>query len=184
MTSHAELRAGYAQTHIGGTVRYSGFDASPLPRTAALGWSANAGLSLPVGAHALRLVDVDVSVQAERTLVRDGAYDAALGGLSPLDALHGAGDGATVGRRGVRVGLCETLAAGAGRYNGWGYDHVQTRSVEVRAAGALKALAAVTDYAALSDVARRADLRLGRSAAFVGTPDEAMRTQLTLVLSR
>lgn len=183
-TPHAELRAGYAQTHIGGTVRYSGFNASPLPRTAALGWSASAGLDLPVGEHALRVVDLDVSVQAERTLVRDGAYDAALGGLSPLDALHGSGDEATVGRRGVRVVIGETLAVGTGRYNGWGYDRVRTQSVELRAGGALKALAAVTDHAVLADVARRADLRLGRTATFVGTPDQAARTQLTLVLSR
>lgn len=184
LTPDVQLRAGYAQTHISGLVRYSGFDASPLPRTAALGWSARAGLDLPLGARAVRLLDVEASFQAERSLVRETDYAAALGGLSAARALGGSGDEQTVGRRGARVVLGETLALGAGQYDGWGYDGVQTRSAELRAGGALSVLAALADRPALDALARRTDLRLGRVSTFVGTPDETTRTQLTLVLKR
>ena len=179
-----QLRAGYAQTHISGTVRYSGLGASPLPRTAALGWSARAGLDLPLRARELRVLDVEASFQAERSLVRESDYAPVLGGLSPARALTGAGDEQTVGRRGVRVVLGETLALSAGTYDGWGYDGVQTRAAELRAGGALHALATLADRPALDALARRTDLRLGRVSTFVGTADETTRTQLTLVLRR
>ena len=179
-----QLRAGYGQTHISGHVRYAGFEASPLPRTAALGWSARAGLDLPLRARAVRLVDLEASFQAERSLVRADDYAPLLGGLSPLAALGGTGDADTVGRRGARVVLGETLALGAGRYDGWGYDGVQTRSAELRAGGALSLIAALADRPELDALARRTDLRLGRVSTFVGTPEETARTQFTLVLTR
>lgn len=182
----AEVRAAYAQTHIAGTVQYSGFGPMPLPRTAALGWSATAGLDLPLASGALRLVEVDVSAQAERSLVRmaSQSYDAVLGGLSPLRALGGTGDEATTGRRGLRFVLAETFAFSAGRYDGWGYNDVRTRSAELRAGGALHLLAEALDHDALNDLARRTDLRLGWVTAYAGTVEESTRAQLTLVVGR
>lgn len=181
-----EVRAGYAQTHISGLVQYSGFGAMPLPRTASLGWSATAGLDLPTTRGAFRLAEFEVATQAEHSLVQmdDESYAAVTGGLSPLRAAAGTGDGATTGRRGLRVVIAETIALSAGRHDGWGYDNVRSHSVELRAGGALHLLAGALDLPAADDLAQRTDLRIGRVTTYAGTADESTRTQFTLVLRR
>ena len=179
------VRAGYAQTHIGGMVRYAGLEATPLPRTAALGWSATAGLDLPTARGAFRVAELEVSTQAEQSLVQmDAGKYAALGHLSPLHAAAGSGDASTTGRRGARVVLAETLALSTGRYDGWGYDDVRSHSVELRAGGALRLLARVAGSPRVDDLARRVDFRVGRLTTYVGTADESSRTQLSLVVRR
>lgn len=177
------VRAGYGQTHISGEVQYSGFGPMPLPRTAALGWSATAGLDLPTKRGSLRLAELEVAAQAERSLVRmdEQRYAGVLGGLSPLHAVAGIGDDATTGRRGVRFVLAETFAFSAGRYDGWGYDDVRSRTTEVRARGVLHLLTNALGRS-VGDIGQRADLRLSWETAYAGTPDVSTRTRITLVV--
>ena len=178
-----DVTAGYAQSHLGGTVRYAGYEQQSLPRTATLGWSAVGGLDLA----ALRLVEAEVAVQADQSLVRDEAgttrYDWAVGSLPPTAALLGTGGERTTGRRGVRVELAETLSLSRGRFDGWGYDDAQTRSIELRTAGAFALLAGPSDRGALADL-RPLDLRVGRMTVWAGTPDATTRTTVSLVVGR
>ena len=178
-----DVTAGYAQSHLGGTVQYAGYERQSLPRTATVGWSAVGGLDLP----ALRLVEAEVAVQADQSLVRDEdgmtRYDWAVGSLAPASALLGTGGERTTGRRGVRVELAETLSLARGRFDGWGYDDAQTRSVELRTAGAFALLAGPSDRGPLADL-RRLDLRVGRMTVWAGTPDATTRTTVSLVVGR
>ena len=184
-----DVTAGYALTHLSGTVRYSGFARQALPRTGALGWSARAGLDLPLAAgRALRLVEAEAAFQGERRLVRehDGttAYDALTGGLGVGDALTGSGSDVTTGRRGVRVALAETVALSWGRFDGGGYRDVVTRGVEVRTAGVFAFASRHLAGGPFARALARTDLRVGRTTVFAGTPDAATRTTVTLVVGR
>ena len=186
LTPALDLTVGYAQTHVGGRVRYSGFNAQPLPRTGALGWSARAGLDLPLGGGTLRLVEAEGAVQAERRLIHDTpdglAYSALTGGLALGDALAGTGSDLTTGRRGASVTFAETLALTVGRFEGGGYRRAATRSVEIRTGGLFALAAERLGPSPLAEALARIDLRVGRSTAFAGTPDSATRTTVRLVV--
>ncbi len=188
LTPALDVSAGYAQTHLGGQVKYSGFAAEALPRTGALGWSARTGIDLAVGGRALRLVEAEGAFQAERRLARQEGvrttFAPLTGGTSLSSALAGSGDDATTGRRGFRLGLAETLSIAWGRFDGGGYRDVATRSVEVRTAGAFAFAATRLAHGPLTDALRRADLRVGRTTVFAGTPDAATRTTVSLVIGR
>ena len=183
-----DVSAGYAQTHIGGMVTYSGFGRQALPRTGALGWSARTGLDLAVNGRPLRLVEAEAAFQGERRLVRkaDGVttYAALTDGFSISDALTGSGDDATTGRRGLRLGLAETLSLSWGRFDGGGYRSVETRGIEVRTAGLFALAAQRVVPGRLADALARTDLRLGRTTVFAGTDAATTRTTLSLVIGR
>lgn len=182
------VTAGYAQTNLSGSIRYSGNSRQALPRMGALGWSATTGLDLPVGATSLRIVEAEAAFQAERSLVRDSdglvSYAALSNGLAALDALAGSGNTSTTGRRGLRISLAETVEVSTGRFDGWGYDDVQTRSVAISTAGASKLISARLAPGPLATALARTDLKVGRTTVFAGTPDSASRTTLTLVIRR
>ena len=182
-----DVTAGYALSHMSGSVRYHGYDKQSLPRTATLGWSAAGGLDKTLGSTPLRVVELEVAAQADHSLVHESAegtsYDWVVGSLSPADALLGTGDVRTTGRRGLRLELAETLSLSRGRFDGWGYDDAQTRSVEVSTAGLFKVLSAGATQGPLADL-RQLDLRLGRTTVWAGTPEAATRTTLSLVLGR
>lgn len=183
-----DVSAGYAQTHLGGQVTYSGFAGQALPRTGALGWSARTGLDLTVGGRALRLVEAEGAFQAERRLAHEEGnrttFAPLTGGTAVADALTGSGGDATTGRRGLRLGLAETLTLAWGRFVGGGYRDIATRSIEVRTAGAFAFAATRLAPGPLADALRRTDLRVGRTTVFAGTPDAATRTTLSLVIGR
>ncbi len=179
-----DVTAGYAQTHIGGVVKYSGFAGQPLPRTGALGWSARAGLDLPVGGRAFRVAEVEGAFQAERRLAHRTdaglSYAPLTAGFGIADALAGTGSDLTTGRRGVRLGLAETLSLSWGMFQGGGFRDIATRSVEVRTAGVF-ALAG-DRLGSVGRALARTDLRVGRTTVFAGTPDATTRTTLSLVI--
>ena len=182
-----DVTAGYALSHMSGSVRYHGYDKQSLPRTATLGWSAVGGLDKALGSTPLRVVELEVAAQADHSLVHEDAegttYDWAVGSLSPADALLGSGGERTTGRRGVRLELAETLTLSRGRFDGWGYDDARTRTLEVSTAGLFKLLAASSAKAPLADL-RQLDVRLGRTTIWAGTPEATTRTTLSLVLGR
>lgn len=182
-----DVATGYAQTNVGGGVRYSGFGPQALPRLGALGWSARAGLDAPVGTAVVRLVEAEVAFSAERLLVEQAAETtgyAPVTGRMPLAApLTGTGDERTTGRRGARVALAETVALSWGRFDGWGYDDARTRSWEVGTAGTARWLATQTD-GVVADVLRRVDLRIGQTTVWAGTPEAEVRTTVTLAIRR
>ncbi len=181
-----DVSVGYAQTHLGGMVTYSGFGTQPLPRTGALGWSARTGLDMNVNGRPLRLVEAEGAFQGERRLVReDGGvtgYAALTDGLTLADALSGSGDASTTGRRGLRLGLAETLAVSWGRFDGGGYRDVATRSVEVRTAGLFALAAQYIGPGRLGRTLARTDLRVGRTTVFAGTDTATTRTTLSVVI--
>ena len=181
-----DLSAGYAQTHLGGMVRYSGFGSQSLPRTGALGWSARAGLDLHVGTTTLRLIEAEGAFQGERRLVRESndvtSYAALTDGFRISDALTGSGDDVTTGRNGVRLGLAETLSLSWGRFDGGGYRSIATRGVEVRTAGLFTLAAQHIAPGRLADALARTDLRVGRSTVFAGTDSASARTTVSLVI--
>ncbi|HEX8297531.1 MAG TPA: hypothetical protein VF594_00105, partial [Rubricoccaceae bacterium] len=188
LTPALDVSAGYAQTHIGGTVKYSGFAGQPLPRTGALGWSARAGLDVPLGGRMLRAVEVEGACAAERRLARPSetvgrvSYAPLTAGVDLADALAGTGNQITTGRRGLRLGLAETLSLSWGTFDGGGFRSVLTRSVELRTAGVL---ALVASHLGPSGAAlARIDLRVGRTTVFAGSPDAASRTTFSLVIRR
>jgi hypothetical protein len=183
-----DLSAGYAQTHIGGAVTYSGFARQALPRTGALGWSARAGLDALLAGRSFRLVEAGGAFQAERRLAReDGAmttYAAVTGGTGIVDALRGTGGDVTTGRRGVRLAFAETLALSWGRFDGGGFRDVATRGVEVRTGGLFAVAAHRLGRGPLADALARTDVRVGRTTVFAGSPDAATRTTVSLVVGR
>jgi hypothetical protein len=186
-----EVTAGYAQTHVGGTVRYSGGEAAALPRTARLGWSAVAGIDmdLPAMAGSLRVLEGEVVAQAETRLVRESAggdytYAPALGDVGVVDALAGRGDASVTGRRGIRVGIAETLALSVGWFGGAGFDNTASRAMEIRLAGPLKLAAALARSPRLADAARRMDLRWIRAVTFIDSPYETTMNGFSLVVRR
>ncbi len=184
------LATGYAQTHIGGTVRYSGFTTRlALPRTATLGWSGTAGLDLPTAHGAWRLVEADVAVQAEHSLVREpeeGRYHYArtLGDLAVRDALFGRGSDAVTGRHGLRVTLAQTVALSRGGFDGWGFDDVRTRGFEFHLAGPLRAVSWATGDGRFAALTERFDLRFAHAVYFDGDLHESTFDGLTLVVRR
>lgn len=181
-----DVTVGYAQTHIGGTMTYSGFGSQALPRTGALGWSARTGLDINVNSRPLRLVEAEGAFQGERRLVRETAdvtgYAALTDGFAVADALTGSGDDITTGRRGLRLGLAETLSLSWGRFDGGGYRAVETRGVEVRTAGLFALAAQHVAPGRLADALARTDLRVGRTTVFAGTDAATTRTTLSLVI--
>ncbi|HEX9951491.1 MAG TPA: hypothetical protein VGB53_06955 [Rubricoccaceae bacterium] len=185
-----DVTAGYAQTHIGGAVKYSGFAGQPLPRTGALGWSARAGLDTPVAGRALRLVEVEGAFGAERRLARPSGleggvtYAPLMAGVGIADALAGTGTDLTTGRRGVRLGLAETLSVAWGTFDGGGFRSVATRSVEVRTAGVFALAAGRLRLGSVGAALARVDLRVGRTTVFAGSPDATSRTTFSLVVRR
>jgi hypothetical protein len=186
-----EITAGYAQTHVGGTMRYSGGEAAALPRTARLGWSAVAGIDLefPAMAGALRVLEGEIVAQAETRLVRENAdgdysYAPALGDVGALDALAGRGDATVTGRRGIRVGLLETVAISRGWFGGAGFENTASRAVEVRLAGPLKLAAAIGGSRRLADTAGRLDLRWIRAVTFIDSPFETTMNGFSLIVRR
>ena len=181
-----DVSVGYAQTHVGGRIRYSGFGQQALPRTGALGWSVRAGLDVYVAGRTLRLVEAEGAFQAERRLVgRTGAdYAALTGGASLADALSGTGGDVTTGRRGVGLTLAETVSLSWGRTDGGGYRDVATRSVQIRTGALVSAVASHLGADRLAGALTRTDLRIGRTVVFAGTPDAAARTTLSLVVRR
>lgn len=182
-----DLTVGYAQTHIGGSVRYSGFSEQALPRLGALGWSARTGLDRPIGGASLRLVEAEIAFSAERLLVKQEAgttaYALISGGLPLAAPLTGTGDERTTGRRGARVALAETVALSWGRFDGWGYADARTRSWEVGTLGAARWLASRT-AGTLAHVLQRVDLRVGQTTVWAGTINEETRTTVTLAVRR
>ncbi len=187
LTPALDVTAGYAQTHIGGAVRYSGFSQQALPRLGALGWSARTGVDAPVGRATVRLVEAEVAFSAERLLVQQDAgttaYALVSGGLPLAAPLTGTGDERTTGRRGARVALAETVALSWGRFDGWGYTDAKTHSWEVGTMGAARWLATRTD-GTFADVLRRVDVRVGQTTVWAGTVNEETRTTVTLALRR
>lgn len=182
-----DVTAGYAQSHLGGAVQYSGFERQTLPRTAAVGWSARAGLDLPTAVRPVRLVEAEVAVQTERRLITagpDGNVTTArvTGGMRAGQILTARHDDLTTARSGVRLALAETLALSWGGFEGGGYREVRTRGVEVSAAGAFALAASRLAPGPLADALGRTDLRLARETVFAGTPEASSRTTLTLVV--
>lgn len=180
-----DVTAGYAQTHVSGGVRYAGLGTLALPRTGALGWSARAGVDGHAGRLPLRFAEAEVSRSADRVLARYEAgvprYAAVLDGLPLASALAGEGDDRTVGRRGVKLTLAETVAVSWGRFDGWGYRDVQTVGWEVRTAAAMRLLGQAVPAA---ERFAAADLRLGQTTVWAGTDRAQPRTTLTLVVRR
>ncbi|HEX8384875.1 MAG TPA: hypothetical protein VF576_01770, partial [Rubricoccaceae bacterium] len=184
-----DVSAGYAQTHIGGRVRYSGFTDQALPRTGALGWSARVGLDVPVAGRPFHLVQAEGAFQAERRLVQEDGpssttYARLTGGTGMGEALFGTGGDVTTGRRGLRFAFAETLALSWGRFDGGGYRDAATRGVEVRTAGLFAVAARRLAPGPLADALGRTDLRVGRTTVFAGTPDASTRTTFSLVIGR
>ena len=183
-----DVSVGYAQTSIGGAVRYSGFARQALPRTGALGWSARAGLDARVGGQPLRLVETEAAFQAERVLARDDAdgvaFDRMTGGLGLASALAGSGSARTTGRRGLGVTIAETLAITAGQFEGGGYRLARTRSVEVRTGGLFRLAARRVAPGPVAAALGRVDLRVARTAVWAGSPDATAQTTFSLVVRR
>ena len=183
-TPALDVTAGDAQTHIGGVVKYSGFAGQPLPRTGALGWSVRAGLDLPVGGRALRVAEVEGAFQAERRLATQTdaglSYAPLTAGFGLADAFSGEGSDLTTGRRGVRLGLAETLSLSVGTFEGGGYREIATRTVELRTAGVFRL--AGDRLGPIGRSLARTDLRVGRTTVFADSPDAATRTTISLVI--
>ena len=181
-----DIAAGYAQTHVGGRIRYSGFGRQALPRTGALGWSVRAGLDARVAGRTLRVVEAEGAFQAERRLVAHTGVDyaALTGGASLADALSGTGGDVTTGRRGIGVVFAETLSLSWGRTDGGGYRDIATRSIQIRTGGIGSVVASRLGADRLAGALARTDLRLGRTVVFAGTPDATTRTTLSVVVRR
>jgi hypothetical protein len=182
---------GYAQSSIGGTIGYTGQPSrSALPRTARLGWSASAGLALPVGSTSLKALQADISVQAEHLLVRHGdenaySYEHILGNLDVIEnGLLGRGSADVTARHGVRVAFFETLAVSQGGFDGWGFQHAETGGLEFRLAGPLKILGGLLDNARLSEIADRYDVRFSRSVYFKNESNESTFSGISFVVHR
>lgn len=182
-----EVTAGYAQTHMGGAIQYSGFDRQSLPRLGALGWSAQTGIDIFMDGKLLRLVNLEVAFGAERLLATEEngttRYAHVTGGLPLGAALRGTGDARTTGRRGIGLSFAETVSLSWGRFDGWGYDDAQTRHWEIGTAGAMRWLSTRTP-GALSNVLQRTDFRLGQTTVWAATPRAETRTVATLILRR
>ena len=179
-----DVTVGVAQTHWSGAIQYSGFSPRATPRTAALGWSVRAGLDPLRSSRPLRLVEAELAVQAEQSLVRSSeagfVYASALDGPSVRSVAFGTGTASTTGRRGVRLTVLETLTLSWGRFDGWGYADARTHSVEVGSRALVAALAPVP-------LARRLepfDLRLGWTTVFAGSDHETRRASVRLVVGR
>ena len=189
LAPEAEVTLGYAQTHLGGTVRYSGGAPAPLPRMAALGWSARLGLRAETSSGPLSLLTLQATLQGEHLLAREGgapeapfAYASLTGALGPGHALTGRGDGGVTGRRGLRVAALDAVAVSWGALGGGGYADATSWGAEVRLGGLLRAGALAAGRDALAEAGRRVDLRLSRAVAFADTPEAATVTGATLVL--
>jgi hypothetical protein len=193
-----ELTAGYAQAHIGGRMRYSGGEWQALPRTARLGWGAVAGLDVPLRgrrgsrpdqALTLRAVEFEFAAQAETRLVRepsDGVFTYAptLGDLDMTDALVGRGDASVTGRRGLSVVALESVGFSWGTFGGGGFENVRAHALELRLAGPLKAVAALTGSQRLAGAARRFDLRWTRAVTYAGSSYETTMHGFSVIVRR
>ncbi len=182
---------GYAQSNIGGTVAYSGqFAASALPRTARLGWSASGGLAFPLKMTSMQFVQADFSVQAEHLLVRengvaDYSYEPFLGGLNVIrNGLLGQGSATVTARHGYRIAFLESFAISRGGFDGWGFDDVKTRGMEIRLAGPLKIISEITRNTRLANLANRYDVRITRSVYFYGGLNESTFNGISFVVKR
>lgn len=180
--------AAYAQTHIGGEVRYAGAPLQALPRTATIGWGGTVGLALPLDNGAsLPLLHITGTLQADHLLARrisadDYDYAALVGALRPQHVLPGRSSDAVTTRRGARVTFGETVSLAIGTFNGGGFPSTDTRGVEIRLAGLLALTSTLTESRPLNWAARHLDFRLSRATYFADSEEEVALTGISLLV--
>ncbi len=123
-----DITTAYTLNNLGGSVVYIGSaQADPLPRTARLGWSSEAGISIHTEKINLALFNLTIAREAENLLLKkhpDGTwnYDGApLGDINIYDNLIASeATGYITVRRGFSINILETVTFRQGSYEGDG----------------------------------------------------------------
>lgn len=186
-----KVSIGYSQTNIGREIFYTGSPkASPMPRTARIGWSLSAGFDIPLQSNRLRLLQTDVSLQSEHLLVRQGpegeySYRRFLGDMNLFEnGLLGRSSEIVTARNGIRFTLAETISFSRGHFDGWGFDNVSTRGTDIHLAGLLKIIGTLAGQDSLRMFAESYDVRFTRSTYFKGGPNESSFSGVTFLVRR
>lgn len=140
----------YALNNFGGEVSYIGSQSDPLPRTARLGFSVNAGMVYRANSIVFTLLDLTVAREAENFLFNrynDGNWKytgSFIGNINfTEDVLQGEAHGYVSVRRGFSIGLFETVTIREGSYQGDGELVYRTAGYSVSTMGVSKFLASL-----------------------------------------
>ncbi len=139
------ITGAYAVNNIGGGISYAGSPSDPLPRTARLGLSANAGFSLRVKNTMIEMVNVTIAREAENLLFErfnDGSWKYTGSYIGKINItqniLNGEAHGYVCVRRGFSAGILETVVIRSGSYEGDGNLVYKTSGYSISTLGLSK----------------------------------------------
>ena len=138
----------YALNNLGGEVSYIGSQSDPLPRTARLGLSFNAGMMYRANSVLFELLNVTIAREAENFLFNrfnDGRWEytgSLIGNINfTQDVLQAEAHGYVSVRRGFSIGLFETVTIREGSYQGDGELVYNTSGFSISTLGVSKFIA-------------------------------------------
>ncbi len=138
----------YALNNFGGEVSYIGSQSDPLPRTARLGLSVNAGMVYRANSIVFTLLDLTIAREAENFLFNrynDGKWEytgSLIGNINfTKDVLQAEAHGYVSVRRGFSIGLFETVTIREGSYQGDGELVYNTSGFSISTLGVSKFIA-------------------------------------------
>ncbi len=142
------LSGAYALNNFGGDFSYIGSQSDPLPRTARLGLSFNAGLMYRANSVLFELLNVTIAREAENFLFNrfnDGNWEytgSLIGNINfTQDVLQAEAHGYVSVRRGFSIGLFETVTIREGSYQGDGEMVYNTSGFSISTLGVSKFIA-------------------------------------------
>lgn len=141
-----DITAAYTLNNLGGSVVYiDASQADPLPRTARLGWSSEAGIKYNTDKIDLSLINVTIAREAENLLIEkylDGTWTykgAPLGNINIYNNLIASrANGYITIRRGFSFNLFETITIRQGSYEGDGNLSYSTTGYTISTRGVMK----------------------------------------------
>ena len=181
---------GYSKSNIGDKITYiDAAQADPLPRTARIGTSLKAGLSLITDKQTWRLASFENLYEAEQLLVRvrkgGVTYDGLLGDIDFWDnVILRKGNSGIVTKKGWELSLFEFLSLRNGRYEDpLGKVSYDTDGIGFSLLGVLKAIRHLNPElkgnAVLNFLASHVDIQYNRSSlkAVEGHPVDGTKFQ-------
>jgi hypothetical protein len=141
------ITGAYALNNFGGEVTYMGSQSDPLPRTARLGLSVNAGMAYRANNVLFELLSITIAREAENTLYdrfNDGTWKytgSFIGNINfTKDVLQGEAHGYVSVRRGFAINLFETVTIREGSFEGDGALVYNTSGYSISTFGVSKFL--------------------------------------------
>ncbi len=183
------ISIGYARLNQGGEAVYvDQAQADPLPRTARLGYTLNAGLDQALKTTSLKVIDYNFTVEADDILIERNSvsysYQSGIGDIQIWkNLIELKGNGKVVIHKGHKFELFETVSYMTGRFDGHGYYSQKSSGIGVRLKGIFKLMKANLDDNYINYIADHFDIQYYSTKLFKDSPIETSLEGLGIVYS-